>query len=349
MTTSSGDNGILIVGGGLAATRTAEQLRRADFTGPITIVSDEVHLPYDRPPLSKEVLRSEVDDVTLKPREFYDEKNITLRLGSAATGIDTAAQTVTLDDGSTLELRRTRHRDRPGATAHSGFSRSGGNPGAAFLRRKPGSAPARVESPPRSGGRCRIHRLRGGGQPAWTGSRGCAGRAAARAVGSGARRADRRTGGPAAPRGRRRRAHRCRSGRGAGQRACRDGGADRRHRGERRSGRGGHRLAAGHRLARGQRYRGRQRGHLRRRRPDQRAERVGSRRRRVMARPEGTPSARGTLEQRRRTGPRCGARDARAGRTGKRRRPVFLERSVRRQDPVPGRADRHRHRAHRRG
>ena len=72
MTTSSGGNGILIVGGGLAATRTAEQLRRADFTGPVTIVSDEVHLPYDRPPLSKEVLRSEVDDVTLKPREFYD-------------------------------------------------------------------------------------------------------------------------------------------------------------------------------------------------------------------------------------------------------------------------------------
>ena len=102
MTTSSGSNGILIVGGGLAATRTAEQLRRADFTGPVTIVSDEVHLPYDRPPLSKEVLRSEVDDVTLKPREFYDEQNITLRLGSAATGIDTEAQTVTLDDGSAL-------------------------------------------------------------------------------------------------------------------------------------------------------------------------------------------------------------------------------------------------------
>src|SRR6202046_2800125 len=97
MTTSSGSNGILIVGGGLAATRTAEQLRRANFTGPVTIVSDEVHLPYDRPPLSKEVLRSEVDDVTLKPREFYDEQNITLRLGSAATSIDTTTQTVTLD------------------------------------------------------------------------------------------------------------------------------------------------------------------------------------------------------------------------------------------------------------
>jgi NADPH-dependent 2,4-dienoyl-CoA reductase/sulfur reductase-like enzyme len=102
VTSSADSRGILIVGGGLAATRTAEQLRRANFTGPVTIVSDEVHLPYDRPPLSKEVLRSEVDDVTLKPREYYDEQNITLRLGSAATRLDIAAQTVTLEDGSTL-------------------------------------------------------------------------------------------------------------------------------------------------------------------------------------------------------------------------------------------------------
>ena len=96
------NNGIVIVGGGLAAARTAEQLRRSEYTGPVTIVSDEVHLPYDRPPLSKEVLRSEVDDTALKPREWYDENDITLRLGSAATGLDTTAQTVTLDDGSVL-------------------------------------------------------------------------------------------------------------------------------------------------------------------------------------------------------------------------------------------------------
>jgi len=94
--------GVVIVGGGLAAARTAEQLRRSEYTGRITIVSDEVHLPYDRPPLSKEVLRKEVDDVALKPREWYDEKDITLRLGSAATGLDTAGQTVTLDDGTVL-------------------------------------------------------------------------------------------------------------------------------------------------------------------------------------------------------------------------------------------------------
>ncbi len=99
---STSENGILIVGGGLAATRTAEQLRKSEYTGPVTIVSDEVHLPYDRPPLSKDVLHADLDDVALKPAEFYAENNITLRLGSAVTSLDTAAQTVTLADGAVL-------------------------------------------------------------------------------------------------------------------------------------------------------------------------------------------------------------------------------------------------------
>jgi 3-phenylpropionate/trans-cinnamate dioxygenase ferredoxin reductase subunit len=99
MTTSGG---IVIVGGGLAAARTAEQLRRSEYTGPVTILSDEDHLPYDRPPLSKEVLRSETDDVTLKPAEFYAENDITVLLGKGARSIDVAAQTVTLSDGSEL-------------------------------------------------------------------------------------------------------------------------------------------------------------------------------------------------------------------------------------------------------
>lgn len=99
MTTTGG---IVIVGGGLAAARTAEQLRRSEYTGPVTIVSDEDHLPYDRPPLSKEVLRAETDDVTLKPAEFYAKNNITVRLGNGARSVDTAAQTLTLADGSEL-------------------------------------------------------------------------------------------------------------------------------------------------------------------------------------------------------------------------------------------------------
>jgi 3-phenylpropionate/trans-cinnamate dioxygenase ferredoxin reductase subunit len=96
----SSSGGIVIVGGGLAAARTAEQLRRSEYAGPITIISDEDHLPYDRPPLSKEVLRSETDDVTLKPAEFYEENDITVLLGKAAKSVDTPAQKVTLSDGS---------------------------------------------------------------------------------------------------------------------------------------------------------------------------------------------------------------------------------------------------------
>ncbi|MGO9045069.1 MAG: NAD(P)/FAD-dependent oxidoreductase [Mycobacterium sp.] len=98
----SSGGGIVIVGGGLAAARTAEELRRSEYSGRVTIVSDEVHLPYDRPPLSKEVLRKEADDVALKPREWYDEQDIILRLGSAATGLDTAARKLTLADGTEL-------------------------------------------------------------------------------------------------------------------------------------------------------------------------------------------------------------------------------------------------------
>lgn len=92
----------MIVGGGLAAARTAEQLRRSEYAGAITIVSDEDHLPYDRPPLSKEVLRAETDDVTLKPAEFYAENNITVLLGNGAKSVDTDARTLTLADGTQL-------------------------------------------------------------------------------------------------------------------------------------------------------------------------------------------------------------------------------------------------------
>lgn len=98
----STSGGIVIIGGGLAAARTAEQLRRSEYTGPVTIVSDEDHLPYDRPPLSKEVLRSEGHDVTLKPAEFYADNDITVLLGAGAAAVDTTAKTVTLTDGRQL-------------------------------------------------------------------------------------------------------------------------------------------------------------------------------------------------------------------------------------------------------
>ena len=100
------NNGIVIVGGGLAAARVAEQLRKAEYAGSITMVSDEEHPPYDRPPLSKEILQDETKglaDVALKPVEFYGENGITLRLGHAAESLDTAARTLTLTNGTVLD------------------------------------------------------------------------------------------------------------------------------------------------------------------------------------------------------------------------------------------------------
>lgn len=99
-------SGIVIVGGGLAAARTAEQLRKNGYSAPVTVVSDEPHLPYDRPPLSKEMLQDSgksFDDILLKPAEFYDDNDIALRLGSPAQSLDTAARTLTLTDGTVLD------------------------------------------------------------------------------------------------------------------------------------------------------------------------------------------------------------------------------------------------------
>ena len=96
----------MIVGGGLAASRTAEQLRKNGYTAPITVVSDEPHLPYDRPPLSKEMLQDtakNLGDVLLKPAEFYSDNDIALSLGIAAESVDTAARTLTLTDGTVLD------------------------------------------------------------------------------------------------------------------------------------------------------------------------------------------------------------------------------------------------------
>ena len=98
--------GIVIVGGGLAAARTAEHLRKSGYDGPVTIVSDERHLPYDRPPLSKEMLQDStrsLADVVLKPAEFYADNDIVVRLGAGARLLDPAAQTVELTDGTVLD------------------------------------------------------------------------------------------------------------------------------------------------------------------------------------------------------------------------------------------------------
>jgi NADPH-dependent 2,4-dienoyl-CoA reductase/sulfur reductase-like enzyme len=76
---------IVVVGGGLAGTRTCEQLRRKDYEGELTMVAAERHAPYDRPPLSKEVLRGDRDDTALKVQ--LGELGVQLMTNTAATGV----------------------------------------------------------------------------------------------------------------------------------------------------------------------------------------------------------------------------------------------------------------------
>jgi 3-phenylpropionate/trans-cinnamate dioxygenase ferredoxin reductase subunit len=85
---------VVVVGAGLAGLRTAEALRDKGFDGELVLVGDEVHLPYDRPPLSKHVLRGEREPVLLRPEAAYGELDLDLRLGVAATGLDLDARAV---------------------------------------------------------------------------------------------------------------------------------------------------------------------------------------------------------------------------------------------------------------
>ncbi len=95
---------ITIVGASLAGLRAAETLRREGFDGTINVVGDEVHRPYDRPPLSKQFLSGEWDRgrIELVRPESFDDLNLTWHLGAAATAIDPTNHAVTLASGEVL-------------------------------------------------------------------------------------------------------------------------------------------------------------------------------------------------------------------------------------------------------
>ena len=95
---------ILIVGAGQAAVQAAESLRAGGYAGDITLLGDEAHGPYHRPPLSKAWLAGEMDGAQLVMRapEMLARKNITLRTGVRVEAIDRAAKVVRLADGSAL-------------------------------------------------------------------------------------------------------------------------------------------------------------------------------------------------------------------------------------------------------
>jgi 3-phenylpropionate/trans-cinnamate dioxygenase ferredoxin reductase subunit len=85
-----GDATYVIVGGGVAGTSAAEALRGSGFDGRIVIVAEELEKPYERPPLSKQLLRGETtrDAVALRAAAFYADNAIELRLGERVDGLD---------------------------------------------------------------------------------------------------------------------------------------------------------------------------------------------------------------------------------------------------------------------
>jgi 3-phenylpropionate/trans-cinnamate dioxygenase ferredoxin reductase subunit len=116
---------IVIVGASLAGAKTAEGLRDAGYAGRLTLIGDEPHRPYERPPLSKDFLQGKVglEKVYVHPAQWYAEHDVELRLGSAVTAVDPAAGRVAVEGAGDLRYDRLllatgsspRHLDVPGA------------------------------------------------------------------------------------------------------------------------------------------------------------------------------------------------------------------------------------------
>ena len=94
---------VVIVGASMGGLRAAETLRKSGYEGRLVVIGDEPHAPYNRPPLSKEVLAEQVDHaaVAFPLSEVLDD--VEWVLGNAVVGTDLEAQNITLADGQVLE------------------------------------------------------------------------------------------------------------------------------------------------------------------------------------------------------------------------------------------------------
>ena len=97
-------NGIVVIGAGQAGATLVEKLRANGYAGKITLIGDEPHLPYQRPPLSKKYLLGEMalERLYLRPATFYAEQNVEVLTGVSVDTIDRKAKTLSLSDGHNL-------------------------------------------------------------------------------------------------------------------------------------------------------------------------------------------------------------------------------------------------------
>jgi 3-phenylpropionate/trans-cinnamate dioxygenase ferredoxin reductase subunit len=95
---------LVVVGGGQAAAQSIQSARQLGFDGRISLIAAELHLPYQRPPLSKTYLAGTLasERLRLRPESFYASREVELHLGRSATLLDAGKRRLDLDDGSTL-------------------------------------------------------------------------------------------------------------------------------------------------------------------------------------------------------------------------------------------------------
>jgi len=98
------DSTVVVIGASLAGLRAAEEVRHEGHSGPIIVIGDEPHVPYDRPPLSKQLLAGkwDVDRIHHHAPDKLDTLDMEFRLGRRADALDTDAHLVSLDDGTEL-------------------------------------------------------------------------------------------------------------------------------------------------------------------------------------------------------------------------------------------------------
>lgn len=99
---------IIIVGAGHGGAQAAIALRQQGFTGSIMMIGRDSEPPYERPPLSKEYLARDkpFERIYIRPPQFWEERDVTLRLGSIVTAVDPQAHTVKLSDGTEIRYGR---------------------------------------------------------------------------------------------------------------------------------------------------------------------------------------------------------------------------------------------------
>ncbi|MEO5986322.1 MAG: NAD(P)/FAD-dependent oxidoreductase [Candidatus Limnocylindria bacterium] len=97
---------VLLVGGGVASVRCARVLRREGFVGSVLLVTEEQHLPYNRPPLSKEALADLVptDLLLAEPARWYDRRDIQVETRRRVASIDRIRRVAELEDGNQVSF-----------------------------------------------------------------------------------------------------------------------------------------------------------------------------------------------------------------------------------------------------